>query len=169
MSIDKALPTNVTTIALAGMTGTCAAERWAALTTSAVADRIKGLHALNKKYVMTVGGSAGKFTCGANADFRTFINRYYTNSMVGIDFSERPSAAQPGLMLACAAAPAPGWRQLPCPCRPRRAPPDRPPLSGASSLFTTADIQTTHTQAEIEALVARARDILLVYPQLRIT
>jgi hypothetical protein len=37
-------------------------------------------------YVISTGGAAGVFTCGSDAGFTTFINRYNSSSLLGIDF-----------------------------------------------------------------------------------
>jgi hypothetical protein len=47
---------------------------------------IPALVAKNKKYILSTGGAAGSFTCATDAGFETFINRYSSANLIGIDF-----------------------------------------------------------------------------------
>jgi chitinase len=38
------------------------------------------------KYIISTGGAAGSFTCASDANFETFVNRYASSSLAGIDF-----------------------------------------------------------------------------------
>jgi chitinase len=41
---------------------------------------------MGKFYIVSTGGAAGVFTCGSDAGFTTFINRYNSSNLLGIDF-----------------------------------------------------------------------------------
>jgi hypothetical protein len=41
---------------------------------------------MGKFYIISTGGAAGTFTCGSDAGFTTFINRYNSSNLLGIDF-----------------------------------------------------------------------------------
>ena len=115
--IQNAMPSNQGIITLAFATGDCTAERWGSLSVSSVRTSCQNLHKAGKKYTISTGGALGKFTCNTAEGFASFFDRYYTTSMVGIDF----------------------------------------------------DIELGQTQAEINALVQRAREITALYPSLRIS
>ena len=46
------------------------------------------------KYIISTGGAAGSFTCGSDAGFETFINRYASSSLAGIDFDIEAGQSQ---------------------------------------------------------------------------
>jgi hypothetical protein len=39
-----------------------------------------------KKYIISTGGQAGVFTCGSDAGFDTFVQKYISANMIGVDF-----------------------------------------------------------------------------------
>ncbi|WP_232431153.1 hypothetical protein [Burkholderia ubonensis] len=81
------LPTNVRALTLAFATGECGSENWAGVDGGALAAANVSLFtAANVNYVISTGGAAGSFTCGSDAGMATFINRYASNNLVGIDF-----------------------------------------------------------------------------------
>ena len=82
------MPAKPELITWAFATGECGSENWAGLTPAAVAaaERADRSSAPGKKYVISTGGADGSFTCGTDADFETFVNRYASSSLAGIDF-----------------------------------------------------------------------------------
>ena len=81
------LPTGVRALTLAFATGECGSESWAGLGGSTLASSNVSLFtAANVNYVISTGGASGVFTCGTDAGMTTFINRYASNNLVGIDF-----------------------------------------------------------------------------------
>ncbi|MGH8778269.1 carbohydrate-binding protein [Paraburkholderia sp.] len=81
------LPTSVRTLTLAFATGECGSESWGGVSGSAIATANVSLFTgSNINYVLSTGGAAGVFTCGTDAGMTTFINRYASKNLVGIDF-----------------------------------------------------------------------------------
>ncbi|KWB46200.1 glycosyl hydrolase [Burkholderia ubonensis] len=81
------LPSNVRALTLAFATGECGSENWAGVDGGALAAaNVPLFTAANVNYVISTGGAAGSFTCGSDAGMATFINRYASNNLVGIDF-----------------------------------------------------------------------------------
>lgn len=39
-----------------------------------------------KQYILSTGGAAGSFTCGSDAGFQSFIQKYLSANLVGVDF-----------------------------------------------------------------------------------
>ena len=39
-----------------------------------------------KNYIVSTGGAAGAFTCSSNAGMQTFLNRYMSANLIGLDF-----------------------------------------------------------------------------------
>jgi chitinase len=74
-------------ITLAFATGSCGSETWGgAPAASWAAENIPQLHNANLNYVVSTGGEAGTFTCGSTAGMESFIARYASPNLVGIDF-----------------------------------------------------------------------------------
>ncbi|MEW6340514.1 MAG: glycosyl hydrolase [Paraburkholderia sp.] len=81
------LPTGVPALSLAFATGECGSENWAGVGGSALATANVSLFtAANINYIISTGGAAGMFTCGTDAGMATFIGRYASKNLVGIDF-----------------------------------------------------------------------------------
>jgi chitinase len=81
------LPTGVPALSLAFATGECGSENWAGVGGSALAAANVSLFtAANINYIVSTGGAAGMFTCGTDAGMATFIGRYASKNLVGIDF-----------------------------------------------------------------------------------
>eukprot|EP01034_Spumella_vulgaris_P033566 gene33566-41421_t len=75
------------TITWAFATGSCNSESWGGISGPSLAGaNIKGWADSGKKYIISTGGAAGSFKCTSDADFDSFIGRYYTSSMIGVDF-----------------------------------------------------------------------------------
>jgi chitinase len=74
-------------ITLAFATGTCGSETWGGVSGSAFAtENIPQLQSAGLKYVVSTGGAAGTFSCASTAGMESFIARYATPDLVGIDF-----------------------------------------------------------------------------------
>jgi len=80
-------PAKLKMITWAFATGACGSENWGGLQASAVASaNIQNFVNAGTKYIVSTGGAAGSFTCASDADFETFVNRYASSSLAGIDF-----------------------------------------------------------------------------------
>jgi chitodextrinase len=74
-------------ITLAFATGTCGSETWGGVSGSAFAtENIPQLQSAGLKYVVSTGGAAGTFSCASAAGMDSFIARYATPDLVGVDF-----------------------------------------------------------------------------------
>jgi chitinase len=74
-------------ITLAFATGSCGSETWGgAPAASWAAENVPQLQAAGLNYVVSTGGEAGTFTCGSTAGMESFIARYASPHLVGIDF-----------------------------------------------------------------------------------
>ena len=81
------LPNKVPAVTWAFATGECGQENWAGIKPDALAAaNVKTFTAANKNYVLSTGGAAGAFTCSSVEGMRTFINRYASKNLVGVDF-----------------------------------------------------------------------------------
>lgn len=73
-------------ITLAFATGTCGSENWGGVAADAFASaNIPKLDAAGVDYIVSTGGAAGSFTCSGTA-LQSFIARYATPHMIGVDF-----------------------------------------------------------------------------------
>ena len=80
-------PAKLKEITWAFATGACGSETWGGLTPAAVAAaNVQNFVNAGVKYVISTGGAAGSFTCANDTDFETFVNRYASSSLAGIDF-----------------------------------------------------------------------------------
>lgn len=85
--IASALPTGTHTLTLAFANGECGSENWGGVAGNTLASvNVPLLSAANVNYILSTGGAAGVFTCGTDAGMTTFINRYASKNLVGIDF-----------------------------------------------------------------------------------
>ena len=75
------------TITLAFATGECGSENWGGVPGAALAQaNAAALTAAGVKYILSTGGAAGVFTCGTDAGFETFLGRWATAGLIGVDF-----------------------------------------------------------------------------------
>jgi len=80
-------PAKLKMITWAFATGACGSETWGGLAPAAVAAaNVQNFVNAGTKYIISTGGAAGSFTCASDADFETFVNRYASSSLAGIDF-----------------------------------------------------------------------------------
>ena len=78
---------NLPAITLAFATGSCGSETWGGAPAATwAAENVPQLHAANLNYVISTGGEAGTFTCTSASGMESFIARYASSNLVGIDF-----------------------------------------------------------------------------------
>jgi chitinase len=86
-AVTTAMPAKNTTLTWAFATGECGSENWGgASAVDFAAANVGDFVSAGKKYIVSTGGAAGSFTCGSDAGFTTFLNRYNSSNMIGIDF-----------------------------------------------------------------------------------
>src|SRR5580658_1134956 len=74
-------------ITLAFATGACGSENWGGVPGASFAsENVPQLQAAGLNYVVSTGGEAGTFTCASTAGMESFIARYASPHLVGIDF-----------------------------------------------------------------------------------
>src|SRR6202522_1895764 len=74
-------------ITLAFATGACGSENWGGVAGASFAsENVPQLQAAGLKYVVSTGGEAGTFTCTSASGMESFIARYASPHLVGIDF-----------------------------------------------------------------------------------
>ena len=82
-----AMPAKQQVLTWAFASGECGSENWAGVTPAAlVAQNVNQWVSAGKQYIVSTGGQAGVFTCGSDANFEAFIQRYNSSSLIGIDF-----------------------------------------------------------------------------------
>jgi hypothetical protein len=83
------------TITLAFATGECGNENWGGVAGAAMATaNVAPLTQANVKYIVSTGGAAGSFTCGSDAGMKTFIDRWASAGLIGIDFDIEAGQSQ---------------------------------------------------------------------------
>ena len=81
------MPARQASLTWAFASGECGSENWAGVTPSAlVAQNVNQWVSAGRKYIVSTGGANGVFTCGSDANFEAFIQRYNSTSLQGIDF-----------------------------------------------------------------------------------
>ncbi|MFD0635689.1 ricin-type beta-trefoil lectin domain protein [Catenulispora yoronensis] len=84
--VSRYLP-KLPALTLAFATGSCGSESWGGVPgASWAAANVPQLHSANLNYVVSTGGAAGTFTCASSAGMASFIARYASSNLVGIDF-----------------------------------------------------------------------------------
>ncbi len=74
-------------ITVAFATGTCGSETWGGVSgASWAAENVPQLQSAGLNYVVSTGGEAGTFTCASTSGMDSFIARYASPHLVGIDF-----------------------------------------------------------------------------------
>ncbi len=75
------------TITLAFATGECGSENFGGVPGAAMATaNVSVLSGAGVDYIVSTGGAAGSFTCGSDAGFQTFVGRWASDNLIGIDF-----------------------------------------------------------------------------------
>jgi hypothetical protein len=81
------MPTNLSALTWGFATGECGTENWAGLPGASVAAaNVQNFVSMGRYYILSTGGAAGSFTCATDAGFDTFIKRYDSSSLLGVDF-----------------------------------------------------------------------------------
>jgi chitinase len=74
-------------ITLAFATGACGSENWGGVPGASFAsENVPQLNSAGLNYVVSTGGEAGTFTCTSASGMESFIARYASPHLVGIDF-----------------------------------------------------------------------------------
>jgi hypothetical protein len=81
------LPAGVTALTLAFATGECGAEAWDGMQSREWAEaNIAALDRAGIDYIVSTGGEGGVFTCTSDGGMESFIARYRSAHLVGLDF-----------------------------------------------------------------------------------
>jgi chitinase len=92
-------------ITLAFATGACGSENWGGVPGASFAsENVPQLQAAGLKYVVSTGGEAGTFTCASTAGMESFIARYASPDLVGIDFDIEGGQSESDIQNLVAAA-----------------------------------------------------------------
>ena len=92
-------------LTLAFATGSCGSENWGGVSgANWAAENVPQLQAANLNYVVSTGGEAGTFTCDSTAGMESFIARYASPNLVGIDFDIEGGQSQSDIQSLVAAA-----------------------------------------------------------------
>jgi hypothetical protein len=76
-----------TTVTLAFATGACGSEDWSGAGGADVASANKSrLVSEGAKFILSTGGAGGTFTCATDAGMATFLDRWDSANLIGIDF-----------------------------------------------------------------------------------
>jgi hypothetical protein len=87
--------TGASTITLAFATGECGSENWGGVPGAALASaNVPLLTQAGVKYVISTGGAAGSFTCGSDSGFETFVGRWASSGLIGVDFDIEAGQSQ---------------------------------------------------------------------------
>jgi hypothetical protein len=83
------------TITLAFATGECGSENWGGVAGAQMASaNVPLLTQAGVKYILSTGGAAGSFTCSSDAGMATFINRWASSGLIGVDFDIEAGQSQ---------------------------------------------------------------------------
>jgi chitinase len=83
------------TITLAFATGECGSENWAGVQGGTMASsNVSLLTQAGIRYVVSTGGAAGVFSCATDSGFTTFVGRWMSDGLVGIDFDIEAGQSQ---------------------------------------------------------------------------
>src|SRR5262249_56998903 len=83
----------------------CGGVLWGGVSGAAwAAENIPQLHGAGLNYVVSTGGAAGTFSCGSTAGMDSFIARYASPNLVGIDFDIEGGQSQSDIANLVAAA-----------------------------------------------------------------
>jgi chitinase len=74
-------------ITLAFATGECGSENWGGVPGAAMAAaNVSLLTGAGINYILSTGGAAGSFSCGSDAGFSAFLDRWASPNLIGVDF-----------------------------------------------------------------------------------
>ena len=92
-------------ITVAFATGTCGSETWGGVSgASWAAENVPQLQNAGLNYVVSTGGAAGTFSCASAAGLESFIARYASPHLVGIDFDIEGGQSQSDIQNLVSAA-----------------------------------------------------------------
>ena len=84
-----------TAVTLAFATGECGTENWGGVAGDAMATTNEPLLTqAGVKYIVSVGGAAGSFTCGTDSGMATFLGRWASANLIGVDFDIEAGQSQ---------------------------------------------------------------------------
>ena len=93
--VTQAMSAKNKTLTWAFATGECGSENWAGMAPAQFASTNVPLFVnAGKNYIVSTGGAAGSFTCGSDSGFTTFLNRYNSARMIGVDFDIEAGQSQ---------------------------------------------------------------------------
>ncbi|GIL66210.1 hypothetical protein Vafri_19822 [Volvox africanus] len=93
--ITQVMPSGLQVLTWAFATGTCDSESWAGVTPSSlISANVNAFVNAGKKYIISTGGAAGAFRCDTDSGFSSFLSRYKSSSLVGVDFDIENSMSQ---------------------------------------------------------------------------
>jgi hypothetical protein len=82
-------------VTLAFATGECGSENWGGVAGDALADaNVSLLGRAGVRYIISTGGAAGAFTCATDAGMATFLERWDSSGLVGVDFDVEAGQTQ---------------------------------------------------------------------------
>jgi hypothetical protein len=85
--VDDMATAGAHTITLAFATGECGSENWGGVPGAAMASaNAQAFASHGIDYILSTGGAAGSFTCGSDAGMATFLGRWATPHLIGLDF-----------------------------------------------------------------------------------
>lgn len=91
----SAMPSSLRTVTWAFATGECGNENWGGIAGATLASaNVQAFTRAGKNYILSTGGAAGSFTCGSDAGFESFIQRYASPNLVGVDFDIEAGQSQ---------------------------------------------------------------------------
>ena len=86
-------------ITLAFATGQCGTENWGGVPGATIAQvNVPLLNNAGVDYIISTGGAAGSFTCASDSGFATFINRWASPHLVGVDFDIEAGQSQTDIL-----------------------------------------------------------------------
>lgn len=89
------MPAKLNTVTWSFATGECGSENWGGVQGQALASaNVQNFVNAGKTYILSTGGAAGSFTCGSDAGFNTFIQRYNSANLRGVDFDIEAGQSQ---------------------------------------------------------------------------
>jgi chitinase len=85
--VDDMTANGAGTITLAFATGQCGTENWGGVPGATMASvNVPLLNSAGRNYIISTGGAAGSFFCNSDAGFATFVNRWLSPRLLGVDF-----------------------------------------------------------------------------------
>ena len=84
----EAISVGLTALTFAYATGECGRENWGGVDGAAFAQaNVADWSNAGLKFMLSTGGEAGVFTCGSDVGMETFLSRFASSQLEGVDFS----------------------------------------------------------------------------------